>query len=128
MTNPSKVLSAFAIAMSIGIHSASAQIFVTLRPVHPVIVRTVAPSQQHVWIDEEWEERDGHYQWVGGHWEAPREGYTYRPGRWRHDDKRGDSWHPGRWNNKKEHHDNGNHNGEGRGHGNEGKGHDGERR
>src|SRR5579863_1486697 len=44
-----------------GSMSASAQLYVTVRPVWHPVVRPVAPSPRHVWIDEEWEARGGTY-------------------------------------------------------------------
>ena len=49
----------------------SAQIYVKIRPVRPVIVRTEPPGPHHVWVDEEWEERNGRYEYAGGHWLPP---------------------------------------------------------
>lgn len=60
--------SAIVLAMSF---TASAQIYVKIRPVEPVVVRSAAPSPAHVWIGEEWEVREGKYVYVGGHWAAP---------------------------------------------------------
>lgn len=78
--------------------SASAQVYVTVRPeFHRVVTRPVAPSRTHVWIDEDWVYRDGHYVAVGGHWEAPpHPGWVWVPGRWVHE-RRGYQWIPGRW-------------------------------
>ena len=100
---------ALAIVMSFGIASASAQIYVNLRPERPHYVRTVAPSPRHVWIDEDWQERDGRYEWNGGRWaEPPHEGDRYRPGHWGHSDH-GHSWKAGRWDHGHGDHDHGDH-------------------
>ena len=83
--------------MCCGIFSASAQVYIKVRPARPVYVRTAAPSPRHVWIDEEWHERGNTYEWNGGRWaEPPHRGYRYQQGRWRHSD-RGDRWQGGRW-------------------------------
>lgn len=89
------VLLVLAMAVSF---TASAQISVTIRPTHPVIVRTVAPSRAHVWVDEDWAWRDGKYvatggywaappypaaRWVPGHWARRRGGWYWIPGHWR---------------------------------------------
>ena len=75
----------------------SAQIYVSVRPAAPVIVRTAAPSPRHVWIGEEWEVRNGAYVHVGGHWaEPPHRGWILVPGHWTHD-RRGHVWRPGHW-------------------------------
>ena len=77
--------------------TASAQIFVSVRPVHAVVVRTAAPSPRHVWIDEDWQERDGRYEYNGGRWaEPPHEGYRYYPGHWDHNGN-GHRWREGNW-------------------------------
>lgn len=89
---------AFVVALILGISFAgSAQIYVSIRPTPPVIVRTAAPSPQHVWIGEEWEVRNGAYVHTGGRWEVPpHPGWAWRPGHWNHDN-RGHQWVPGHW-------------------------------
>ncbi len=89
------ILSVIILAVSF---SASAQIYVKIRPVAPVIVRTAAPSAAHVWIDEEWEPREGKYAYVGGHWAAPpHPGWTWVPGHWKRHDRSGEEWVRGHW-------------------------------
>jgi len=78
-------------------YSASAQVYVRVRPQYHRAVRPAAPSRAHVWIDEDWEYRGGHYVAVGGHWAAPpHPGWVWVPGRWVHE-RRGYQWVPGRW-------------------------------
>ncbi len=78
--------------------AASAQVYVRVRPVAPVIVRPAAPSRVHVWIGDEWQVRNGAYAYAGGHWAAPpRAGLVWVPGHWRATRRRGDIWVPGRW-------------------------------
>jgi hypothetical protein len=80
-----------------GSMSASAQVYVTVRPVWHPVARTVAPSPHHVWIDEEWEARNGMYVAVGGHWaEPPHPGWVWIPGHWAHE-HRGEWWVAGHW-------------------------------
>ena len=81
--------------------SASAQVYVQIRPVAPVVIQTARPSPLHIWIGEEWEE-DGHgYKYVGGHWAtAPNRGDSYHQGHWNHDNH-GDHWEHGEWVGKK---------------------------
>ncbi|HSZ85006.1 MAG TPA: hypothetical protein VK787_03190 [Puia sp.] len=87
------ILSGIIMALSFG---ASAQIYVNVRPTPPVIVRTAAPSPDHVWIGEEWEARNGTYVHVGGHWAMPpHRGYIWIGGHWSH--RRGWYWVPGHW-------------------------------
>jgi hypothetical protein len=75
----------------------SAQIYVKIRPVHPVIVRTTAPGPHHVWVDEDWEEREGKYVAVGGHWVAPpHPGWHWVPGHWKRGPG-GEWWVKGHW-------------------------------
>lgn len=77
--------------------SASAQIYVSVRPVAPVIVRTAAPSPRHIWIGEEWTVRNGAYVHTGGYWALPpAPGQVWIPGHWIHD-RRGEQWRPGHW-------------------------------
>jgi hypothetical protein len=76
--------------------ASSAQIVVRVRPSAPVVVRPVAPSPRHVWIDGGWEARRGRYVHVDGYWAAPRRGRHYVQGYWaprRH----GYVWVPGYW-------------------------------
>ena len=78
--------------------SASAQIYVQIRPVSPVVVQTVRPSPAHVWIGEEWSE-DGHgYKYAGGHWDTPpHPGDRWHEGHWNHHKDHGDNWVRGSW-------------------------------
>ncbi len=96
MNKLQKLIILGAIATFGNVFAASAQIYIGVRPVRPVVVRTVAPSPRHVWIDEDWSERDGKYAFVGGHWEEGRAGYRYVPGHWQHE-RRGHYWAPGKW-------------------------------
>ncbi len=97
MKKTKKILLALAIAMTSGMLSASAQIYVHVRPILPIVVRTAPPSPRHIWINEEWHERDGRYEYNGGHWVAPpHDGDIYAPGHWEQS-KRGHRWHEGSW-------------------------------
>ena len=92
-----KLLLLFAILFTVSF-SASAQIYVKIRPVAPVIVRPVQPGHDHVWIDEEWEPNGGTYRYAGGHWEAPpHPGYIWRSGHWRRHSHDGEEWIRGSW-------------------------------
>ncbi|MFT3822418.1 MAG: hypothetical protein QM731_00810 [Chitinophagaceae bacterium] len=64
--------------------ASSAQVYVKVRPSAPVVVRPVAPSPRHVWIDGGWTVRGGRYVWTEGYWATPRHGRHYVPGRWDH--------------------------------------------
>jgi hypothetical protein len=78
-------------------NQASAQVYVSVRPVWHPVARPVAPSPRHVWIDEEWEARGGTYVAVGGHWaEPPHPGWVWVAGRWRHG-PHGEWWVSGHW-------------------------------
>jgi len=99
MKNTMKTLVvASALALASGAQSASAQIYVNVRPRHEVIVaRPAAPSPRHVWVDEEWRPAHGHYEYAGGYWAAPpRAGVVWVPGHWR-DTRRGSVWIAGHW-------------------------------
>ena len=79
-------------------NAASAQVYVNIRPVVPVIVRTPQPSPTHVWIGEEWEPNGSAYRYNGGRWEnAPHEGYRYNQGYWRRHGHDGEEWVHGSW-------------------------------
>jgi hypothetical protein len=78
--------------------SASAQIYVKIRPVMPVVVQTERPGPAHVWIGEEWREDGGNYTYAGGYWGAPPQaGYRWYPGHWNHHRRHGDQWVRGGW-------------------------------
>jgi hypothetical protein len=88
---------ALALLLIFGITAAaSAQVIVKVRPAAPVIVRPVAPSPRHVWIDGGWEFRNGHYVWVNGYWAEPRRGYHWAPGYWA-TRRGGYAWMHGHW-------------------------------
>ncbi len=83
--------------------SVSAQVYVTIRPPVPVIVRPPQPSHTHVWINEEWEPEGSSYRYSGGHWDAPpHPGYYRRPGHWQ-SNRRGNMWIQGSWGRKDKH-------------------------
>jgi hypothetical protein len=76
--------------------AASAQVVVRARLNAPVVVRPMAPSPHHVWVDGNWRPRHGHYEYVQGYWAEPRRHRHYVPGYWaprRH----GYVWIEGRW-------------------------------
>jgi hypothetical protein len=92
---------AFMAMLMVGVGSftntASAQVYVSVRPVWHPVVRPVAPSPRHVWIDEEWAWRNGAYVAVGGYWaEPPHPGWIWYPGHWYHGGK-GHRWYAGHW-------------------------------
>jgi hypothetical protein len=100
MKNTAKAL-IFVGMMSLAASTTYAQVIVRVRPVRPhetvVITRGPAPSPRHVWVDEDWVERDGRYVWHGGYWAAPpRVGVVYVPGHWR-DTRHGSIWVAGHW-------------------------------
>ncbi len=91
--------------------SASAQIYVKIRPPVPVIVRPVQPAPAYVWINEEWEPNGGSYRYSGGHWAPPPQpGYYHRSGYWQRTGK-GQRWVQGKWY-KKQPGNNGKHKGQ----------------
>jgi hypothetical protein len=77
--------------------TANAQIVVRVRPVYhgPVVVRGVAPSPRHVWVEDEWAVNHGAYVRRPGHWEV-HPGGVWIPGHW---DRRpgGEVWIGGHW-------------------------------
>ncbi len=77
--------------------TASSQIYVTVRPSVPKIIKPVQPSPAHVWVEEDWNAHGGKYEYAGGHWKLPpHPGWVWVSGRWVKDDK-GWRWMPGRW-------------------------------
>lgn len=76
--------------------SASAQVYIKARPVWHRVARPPGP-RGGVWINEDWEYRNGHYVEVGGRWAIPpHPGWVWIPGRWVHE-RRGYQWIPGHW-------------------------------
>lgn len=87
--------------MSLAASATFAQVIVRVRPERPhetvVVRRGPAPTPRHVWVDEDWVQRDGGYTWHGGYWAAPpRPGAVYIPGHWR-DTHHGYVWIAGHW-------------------------------
>ncbi len=92
-----KIAFGVAIALSCGPLTSSAQIYVREHPHFTAVVRTAPPSPRHVWVDEDWHERHGRYEYAGGRWEAPpRPRAVWMPGHWR-ETPRGSVWVGGRW-------------------------------
>ena len=88
----------FSRMLILGLPSASAQIYVNVRPVVPVVVRTPQPSPAHVWVDEEWEPYGASYRYVGGYWVSPpHPGYRWERGYWRRHGNDGEEWVRGHW-------------------------------
>jgi WXXGXW repeat (2 copies) len=78
--------------------SASAQVYVKIRPAAPVVVRSAQPDKSQVWINEEWEPNGGTYRYTGGHWATPSHpGYRWKQGHWRRHHKDGEEWVAGSW-------------------------------
>ncbi|HTQ28689.1 MAG TPA: hypothetical protein VMI35_11190 [Puia sp.] len=72
--------------------------YVTVRPAEPVVVRPVAPSPHHVWVENEWVWRGGAYVAVPGHWIVPPRGRVrWVPGHWVHEPGHGHYWVAGHW-------------------------------
>jgi len=93
-----KVLVLVAVLFSVS-SAASAQIYVKIRPVVPIVVRSERPSPDRVWVDEDWQRNDAGdgYHYSGGHWAAPpSQGQEWRQGHWRHN-RHGDRWVEGGW-------------------------------
>jgi len=90
-------------AILFGASSASAQIYVKIRPVVPVVVATGRPSPGYVWIGEEWTEDGGNYRYAGGYWaNPPHPGYKWKKGHWNNRKDHGNQWVRGSWQGKKE--------------------------
>lgn len=98
MNRLSKLALALAFSLAFALNStAQVEFSVRVRPPAPVIVRPAPPSPRHVWVNEDWEWRDGRYIFVGGHWIAPeRAGAIWRPGHWARRPS-GWVWVPGHW-------------------------------
>jgi hypothetical protein len=72
--------------------------YVSVQPVAPVVVRPVAPSPRHVWVEDEWAWRAGVYVRVPGYWMVPPRGHArWVAGHWVHEPGHGHYWVPGHW-------------------------------
>jgi WXXGXW repeat (2 copies) len=77
--------------------TSNAQIEVNIRPARPHYERTAAPGHGYVWVDEDWREVNGKYEFAGGHWvKPPRPNQRWVPGHWDHG-HHGQVWRPGHW-------------------------------
>jgi hypothetical protein len=95
--NLKRVLFVLAIFLSCFSYRSTAQVFIEARPERPHYERIAPPGPRHVWIDEDWEPRNGAYVFIGGRWvEPPQPGGTWMPGHWRHR-RHGWVWIPGHW-------------------------------
>lgn len=71
-------------------------------PKRPVVVRTTAPSSNHMWVDGHWQHDDasGRYVWVKGRWVVRVTGKRWVPGHYKKV-RRGRAhikvWVPGHW-------------------------------
>ena len=76
----------------------SAQFFVRIRPIAPVVVVPPIPSPRHVWIPGEWRwnRRRGEYIWRQGFYAVPKPGRVWIEGRWV-EGPEGSRWEPGYW-------------------------------
>lgn len=79
--------------------SASAQIYVRVKPVIPrnaIVVSNGRAQHGHVWINGHWVVQGNSYVWRDGYYTKNRHGYRYVPGHWKNT-KRGWVWVPERW-------------------------------
>jgi len=88
----------FLIAMP---EKATAQFFVRIRPVAPVVVGVIppAPGPHYVWVKGHWRwnKHRNEYVWVEGHWIQARRGHVWVEGYWEDVEGRGSRWIPGHW-------------------------------
>jgi len=93
----SKVTAILILALAVSFAS-SAQFFITVRPVAPVVrIRPACPGPRHVWVAGEYAWRGGRYEYIDGYWAEPPLRHTrWVEGRWKH--RRGGwFWVPGHW-------------------------------
>lgn len=77
--------------------SASAQIYVRIRPTFTVVPPPPRPSSMHIWVNEDWQPAGRSYRYSGGHWEAPpQRGYYRSQGYWKRT-RHGQVWVQGKW-------------------------------
>jgi len=73
-------------------------IYIGVRPAEPVhVAPPPRPSRTHVWVEGEWRERNGRYEYKPGYWVVPpRPHARWVRGHWRHY-RGGWAWIPGHW-------------------------------
>ncbi|MBI3883578.1 MAG: YXWGXW repeat-containing protein [Sphingobacteriales bacterium] len=92
-----KFLTAIIIVLSLCFTASAQRIFVKVRPVAPVIVRPVAPSPRHVWVEGEWVPRNRRYEYSNGYWAEPSPGKIWVEGHWKQGKHGNWRWIPGHW-------------------------------
>jgi WXXGXW repeat (2 copies) len=91
-----KIVVAFIVSLTIAQYN-YAQFVIRVRPVAPRVVRVVAPSPRHVWVEEDWRWQNNNYISSGGYWSAPPRGRAvWVKGHWKQS-RRGWVWKPGHW-------------------------------
>jgi hypothetical protein len=91
-----KILVVLTVALTLS-QSNYAQFVIKIRPVAPRVVRVVAPSPRHIWVEEDWLWENNNYVSRGGYWAAPpRYNAIWIKGHWKNT-RRGWIWKPGHW-------------------------------
>lgn len=88
-----------AVTLFAAVKSEAQGVYIRVRPTEPVhVAPPPRPSARHVWVEGEWETREGRYaykpgywvlpphphaHWVRGHWRHYRGGWAWIPGHWR---------------------------------------------
>ena len=72
--------------------------YVASEPAYVEYSRPAPPSNQHIWIngDYEWNNSSRVYVQRNGYWDHPRPGQSYQSGHWQSSPK-GKSWSKGHW-------------------------------
>jgi len=71
---------------------------VKVMPDEPVVLeRPIKPSDNDVWIDGEWIERNGQYVHQPGYWAVPERDHVWERGRWQRWPDGSVFWEPGYW-------------------------------
>jgi hypothetical protein len=73
------------------------QVYVKVRPTITTQPGLARPATNFIWIEPGWVVSNGVYVQTNGYWTAPRPGYRYTPGKWKHHRGRGHIWIPGCW-------------------------------
>ncbi|NOU37267.1 MAG: hypothetical protein HOO89_01030 [Ferruginibacter sp.] len=81
----------------VSIQVVNAQFLIKIKPTAPRVIRVIAPSRQHVWVDEDWIWQNNTYISRGGYWAAPpHHNSIWKQGHWKNA-RRGWIWIPGHW-------------------------------
>src|SRR5216684_3823942 len=70
---------------------------IKILPPEPFFERPPPPSNNHVWMEGEWEWKGNHYDHKPGHWAVPPRDQIWVKGEWIQNPDGSSYWQPGYW-------------------------------